>query len=72
MRFTVKVKPNARQETMERTSDYELVVGVKEPAVRGMANEAIVRALADYFDISKSRIRIVMGHTARTKIVEVK
>lgn len=71
MKFTVKVGPNAKQEVVEQTSDYEIFVKVKEPAVGGRANEAAIRAIADHFDIPKSRIRITAGHASRTKIVEI-
>jgi len=46
-------------------------VSVKEPAVGGKANRAIERALAEHFDVAPSRVRIVAGHVARDKVVEV-
>ena len=49
----------------------EFIVSVKEPPVHGLANKAIIRALANHFNVAQSRIRIVSGHTSRQKVVEV-
>ena len=72
MRINVKAKPNAYEEKVEKISDSEFAVSVKEPPVNGLANRAIIKALADYFGISQLRIRIISGHTSRQKIIEIK
>ena len=56
---------------MEKISDAEFIVSVKEPPVRGAANAAILRALAEYFEKPISNVRIVSGHTSRRKIIDV-
>jgi hypothetical protein len=71
MRFFVKAKPGARTEKVERIDDSHLLVSVKEPPIRGRANEAIVKALAGYFNTPVDRIRIVSGHTSKQKVVEI-
>lgn len=71
MRISVKAKPNSREEKIEKISEEEFVVSVKEPPVQGRANEAIIRALAEYFGVSKFQVRIISGWTSRQKIVEV-
>ena len=72
MKIFVKAKPNAREEEVLRVDENHFVVAVKEPPVGGKANEAIVRALAKYFKIPKSQVRITSGHTSRQKVVEIK
>ena len=71
MIITVHAKPASRVTSVEKVDDTTFVVSVCEPPVQGRANEAIVRALAQYFSVAASRVRIVQGHTARFKRVEV-
>ena len=47
-------------------------VSVKEMPVNGQANEAIVEALAEYFDTAKSNINLVSGQSSKQKIFEIK
>lgn len=71
MRISVHAKPGAREEKIEKISDTEFVVSVKEPPVDGRANRAIVEALASYFRIPKNLVSIVVGHTSRNKIIDI-
>ncbi|MBI2454147.1 MAG: DUF167 domain-containing protein [Parcubacteria group bacterium] len=71
MKITVLAKPLARADKVEKISETEYKVSVKEPPLEGRANRAIVRTLAEYFKISTSRIRIVSGQTYRQKVVEI-
>lgn len=71
MKLFIKAKPSAKEERVEQTDETHFTVSVKEPPVKGQANAAIIRALARYFNISTSRVRIVAGHTSREKIAEV-
>jgi uncharacterized protein len=71
MRITARVKPNAKKETVEKVSDTEYIVRVKAPPHEGRANDAVVAALSEYFDIPKSRIAIFRGHTGKVKIVDI-
>lgn len=52
-------------------SDGILTVFVRERAVDGAANEGVVAALAAHLGARKADIRIVVGHSARFKTVEV-
>ncbi len=71
----VRVSPGSQMTTVGgRYGDAEppvLVVRVAARAVEGKANDAVVRALADAFAVPRGGIRIVSGHTSRTKLVEV-
>jgi len=72
MTIFVKAKPSAREESIEKTDDSHFVVSVKEPPVKGLANKAIVRALADYFNVPLSGVIITSGFASRNKIIEIK
>lgn len=49
----------------------QFVVAVQERPVDGKANRAIEKAVAEYFHVPPSRVRIVAGHTSHEKIIEI-
>ena len=71
MKINVKAKPGAREEKVEKIDEENFVVSVKEPPIKGKANEAIRNALAVYFKTGSSCVKIVAGHTSRNKIIEI-
>ncbi len=77
MRIRVKAKPAAKHtEVREENAglidgERYFVVSVTEPPREGRANRAIVDALAEYFKVPPSRVRIVSGFTSKEKIVEI-
>ncbi|MDD5430784.1 MAG: DUF167 domain-containing protein [Candidatus Pacebacteria bacterium] len=71
MRITIKVKPNARETKIEPLGGNVYKVSVKEPPKESRANYAVLEALAEYFDVGISHVRIVSGLTAKNKIVEI-
>jgi len=71
MRIFVKAKPSAREEKVEKIDDLNYIVSVKEPPVKGKANEAIRNVLAVYFKIASSRVKIVSGYSSRNKTIEI-
>ena len=71
MKISVKVKPNSKQNLVEAAGEKSYIVRVKEKALEGKANEAVIRSLSEYFDIPKERIRVVSGVRSRNKIIEV-
>ena len=71
MRIFVKAKPNSREEKVEKIDDLNYVVSIKEPPIKGKANEAIRNALAIYFKTGSSRIKIISGFSSKNKIIEI-
>ena len=71
MRINVKAKPNAKEERVEKIDDLNYVVSVKEPPIKGKANEAIRNALAIYFKTGSSCVKIIFGYSSRNKVVEI-
>jgi len=71
VRISVRAKTNAKKESVEKLSDKEFVVSVKEPPIDGRANWAICLTVADYFGVSPSRVNIISGQSAKNKIVEI-
>lgn len=71
MKFIARVKTNSRATSVEKLEDDSYKVCVTAAPEKGKANTAVIAALADFFKVSKSKIDIVAGHTAHTKIIEV-
>lgn len=71
MKIEVLVKTNARKTLVEPTGPNSLRVSVNAPPLEGRANEAVCEAIADYFNVAKSRVTILRGHTSKKKLVDV-
>ena len=70
-RLTVRLQPRAsRDEILGMNDAGALRVRVTAPPVDGAANDALLRLLAQRVGIARSKVRIVSGASARTKIVE--
>lgn len=68
----MQAKPGSRKGPLvEEGADGILVVHVRERAVDGAANEGVIGALAAHFGVRRRDVRIVSGHTARIKTIEV-
>jgi len=72
MKITVKVWPNAGVEKIEKISDGNFKIYVREPPIRGEANKAVSRVLAEYFSVSQMEVRLVSGFSSRHKIFKIK
>lgn len=71
MRIFVRAKPKSKQEYVKKVGTLSFVVAVKEVAEKGKANQAVIRVLAEFFDIQQSSIILISGQTSRQKIFEV-
>ena len=70
MKINVKVTPNAKKNGVIEEGGA-LKVRLNAPAAGGKANSALIEALAGYFNVRKSSIRIVSGVKSRDKTVEI-
>lgn len=71
VKYTVKVKTNAKENKVVEEPGGELRVFVKAPPQEGRANVVVIEALAAHFKIPKSRIAIVGGFKSKNKIVRI-
>ncbi len=67
MKIFVKVKPRARESSVEMIDATHFVVAVKEPPLKGQANAAVLRALAQHFQVGAECVRIISGYTSRQR-----
>lgn len=70
MKIQVIVKPGAKQEKIVE-SDDGLIMYLHARAHDGEANTALIKALADYYGISKSCVEILRGQKSHQKLVEI-
>ncbi len=68
--INVKVIPKSSKTEIIPFED-RYIVRVKAPAVSGKANKAVIEALAAYFKVKKTSIRLVKGAKARNKTIEI-
>ena len=71
MTIDVKVKVNARSNSVELLPDGSLKVSVAAPAVEGKANAKMVDLLAAHYGVPKSRVQIRRGAHASRKIIDI-
>ena len=71
MKIIIKAKPGAKEDKIEKVDEANYIVYVKAPPIDGKANAAIIKLLADHFDISQSLVEIISGHMARVKVIEI-
>ena len=70
-RLTVKVHPRARRSAVTGRLGEAWKLDLTAPPVEGKANDECVRYLAELVGVPRARVRIVMGLTSRTKVVEI-
>jgi uncharacterized protein (TIGR00251 family) len=71
MLITVKVIPRAHQNAIVSYENGILKIRLHAVPEKGEANAELIEFLADEFNLSKSSISIVRGHTSRIKHVEI-
>ncbi|EMO53372.1 DUF167 domain-containing protein [Leptospira noguchii] len=71
MKLTVHVKPNSKKVFFRKEEDGVLTIAVREPALEGKANEAVIESISKEMKIPKSKIRILSGEKNKKKIIEV-
>jgi uncharacterized protein YggU (UPF0235/DUF167 family) len=68
----VRVKAgSSKGPLVDEAPEGELVVYVRERAIEGAANDAVVRLIAAHFGVAPSRVTIRRGRTSKHKVLEV-
>jgi len=64
-----EVRPNSKQEKIEKITDGVYKIHVRAPAQENRANLAVIKLLAEYFGVAKSLIAIKAGKSSKTKVI---
>jgi len=70
MKIKVFVKIGRRHEILGWDGE-KLTVSVDAPPVNGIANSKMIEMISDWLNVSKSRVQVTSGHTARYKTLEI-
>lgn len=71
MNIIVTAKTRAKEPQVTKIDDGHYRVAVTAAPVAGQANAAIIKTLAEYFDIAPSRLTIKLGKTNKEKLVQI-
>lgn len=79
MKISVKVTPNAKSTAkvggknspIEELEDGTFKVRLSSVPENGKANEELIALLSKHFGCKKNQVRIVLGETARNKVIEI-
>ena len=70
-RINLRVIPRAKQNKIDVDNDGTYRIHITAAPVDNAANVAVIKMLAEHFDVPKSQIKIVRGDTSRIKVVEI-
>jgi uncharacterized protein (TIGR00251 family) len=71
MIFRVRVKSNAKTDSITVKENNELEVRVSAPPVDGKANKYLIQYLSGIFKVSKSAVVILKGLNTPYKTIEI-
>lgn len=71
MYIKVLVTPGARKESVAQGKGDELIIMVREPAERNMANTRVRQIMAERLGKSLAQVRILTGHHSRSKMLSI-
>ncbi len=71
MLIKVKCYPKSKKELLNKKDENSFEIFLKEKPERGEENKRIFEILAEYFSISKKRIKLIKGAKTQNKIFEI-
>lgn len=69
--INVKVNPKAKLNKVSEDQEGDITVWTTAAPDKGQANEAVIKLLAEFLKIPKSKIILKRGGTARKKVFEI-
>jgi uncharacterized protein (TIGR00251 family) len=70
--FKVQVVPRSSRSEVVGEYNGSLRIKIAAPPVDGAANEELIRVLAQTFNVSRSAVTILSGHTGKVKQISIK
>ena len=69
--FWLRVKPRAQRDRLKSGPSGELVLELRAPPVKGEANEACLKFLAQAVRVPKSSVTLLAGEKSRRKLLRI-
>ena len=70
--LAVRAQPGAKRNAVAGERAGALKVSVTAPPEGGRANEAVLALLREEYDLQRSQVELLSGHTNRNKVVLVR
>lgn len=67
----IKAFPGSKKSHVEEVSEKVLRVFVREEAQHNMANKAVIRAIATYYNMPEKKFHMISGHRSLNKLIEI-
>ncbi len=71
MKIQVKVKPNARESSLQQLEDGTWLAQLKSAPIEGKANAELCALVAKQFAVAKSKVVVKSGAAGRIKLVDI-
>lgn len=71
MIIKIKVIPKAKQNLVKEIDKNKFKIYLTCAPEKGKANQALLKLLSGYFNVSKSSLCIIKGELSRNKIIEI-
>ncbi len=71
MKISVKAHPKSKKIRVVKMDENHYEVWVRGLPEKGQANEAVIEALSEHFDIPKSKISVMSGHKSKNKVIQI-
>lgn len=72
MFIKVKAFPQSREQKIIEKEENFFEIYVREKPIQNQANQAVLKVLAEYFNIPKDNIKLIKGFQERNKIFLIK
>jgi len=67
----VKIVPGSSKNKIVGVHNNAIKITITGPPVEGKANKKCIAYLAKYFDVAKSKIKIISGQTSKNKLIKI-
>ena len=71
-KFTIRLKPGAKRNSIDIRDDKTLVISVTSRPVSGKANDHLIKLLSKTLRVPKSSCEIVQGERSRVKVIAIR
>jgi len=72
MKIKIKVKKSDRNEIIKTDIEgIDLIVKINVVKEKNKANFELIRLLSEYYSINQNQVKIILGKTNTTKIIEI-